>query len=243
MRRIKIGQILLFSLLCATLAQAQAAPPAQTKPPAGHLRVWHFASNLKGQVSVSLVGGAPRPTILARALMLSDVMNYSEIPPGRYKLTVRASEKDFNVTEASPELIPAVEIVVVDKTFQTVILQNDANTTKVFLVNDSPTGAGIPRGSKRLRIFNFAPGQDASLRTAPKNDIIAAPLNAGMSEHLFPNNPGSLTLVMSNKLKNGREAHQSVEANFTAVDSISALVMLDRYGRLTFQSVEDAKSE
>jgi hypothetical protein len=189
------------------------------------------------------MGGAPKPTILARALTLSDIMNYRAVPVGRYKLTVRAAASDFSVTEASLEILPAVDIIVGDKTFQTVILQDDGKTPKVFLVNDTTVGTGIPPGGKRLRIFDFAPGQDASLKTAPKNDIIAAHLTPGMSEHLFSGNPGILMLVMSNKLSNGHEAEQYVEANFTAVDSISALIMFDRYGRLAILAMEDGKSD
>lgn len=237
MHRIKLGQILILGLCCSALAEAQQTPPM------GHVRVWHFAPSLKTQVSISLVGGGPKPTILARALVLSDIMNYRDVPVGRYKLTVRAAEKDFGVNNATPEILPAVEITVSDKTFQTVILQDNARAPKIFLVNDTTMGSGIPRGGKRLRIFNFAPGQDASIRTAPKNDVIAAHLPAGMSEHLFPDNPGALMLVMSNKLANGHEAEQTVQANFTTADSISALVMLDRYGRLTFQALEDGKSD
>jgi hypothetical protein len=170
-------------------------------------------------------------------------MNYRDVAVGRYRLTVRAAAADFSVTDASPEILPTADIIVDDNTFQTVILQDDNKAPKIYLVNDTTIGTGIPRGAKRLRIFNFAPGQDASLKTSPKNDIIAAHLAPGMSEHRFSDNPGSLMLTMSNKLMNGHEAEQSVEANFTGVDSISALVMFDRYGRLTFQAIEDAKSD
>jgi hypothetical protein len=48
---------------------------------------------------------------------------------------------------------------------------------------------------------------------------------------------------MSNKLRNGHEAEQSVEINFSSVDSISALIMLDPYGRLSLRAFDDAKAD
>jgi hypothetical protein len=243
MLRIRWTYKLIVSLGCFVVVAAQQPVSAQKNPPLGYIRIWHFAPSLKAQVSISLVGGgSSRPIILARRAALSDVMNYRDVPVGQYKLMVRAAASDLSVTDASPEVLPAVNITVGDKTFQTIILQDQGATAKIFLANDTISGAGIPRGGKRLRIFNFAAGQDATLKISPSNEVIAAPVAAGMSEHVFPNNPGTLMLVMSNKLKNGFEAEQYLEADFTSIDSISALIMFDRYGRLTVLVRPDGKT-
>lgn len=205
----------------------------------GHIRIWHFASALKVPVSVSMAGGASQSVILARALTLSDMINYREVPVGQYKLAVRAAAKDLGAAEGSPELISPVQISVTQDSFQTIILQDQGTTVRVLLAND--TESITPRGGRRLRIFNFAVGRDASLKISPSNQIIAARIPPGMSEHIFQDNPGSVMLVMSNRLPNGHEAEQPVEANFRSVDSISAVVMLDRYSRLTFVVLEDGK--
>lgn len=244
MLRIKWSYTLILCVSWYAIAEAQQPASAQKKPPLGYLRVWHFAPSLKTPISVSLAGGGySGPIILARKVTPSDIMNYRDVPVGQYKLTVRAAASDLNVTEASPEVLPPVNIAVGDKSFQTIILQDQGAAAKIFLANDTTTGTGIPLGGKRLRIFNFAAGQDAALKTSPNNEVIEAHVVAGMSEHVFPTNPGSLMLMMSNKLSNGQEADQYVEANFAAVDSISALIMLDRYGRLTILAKEDGKTD
>ncbi len=246
MHPIKFALTVVLVVGCSLLSKAQqnAEGASVQKPPLGHVRVWHFAPSIKTQVSISLTGGGmPKPTILARALTLSDIMNYRDVPVGRYRVTVRAAAQDFSVTEASPEILQPVDIIVGDKTFQTLLLQDAGRTPKIFLVNDTITGANIPRGGKRLRIFNFAAGPVASLRTLPDNQIISEHVGLGSSEHIFPNNPGAMTVVMSNKLPNGHEAQQPMQLDFNRVDSISAVLMFDRYGRLTFQAIEDAKAD
>src|SRR3954469_23911837 len=92
-------KILALSLivLAASSANVPAQAPAEAqtrKPPMGYIRVWHFAPSMKRKVSVSLVGATPRPVILARALVPSDMLSYRELPPGQYKLSVRAAADD-----------------------------------------------------------------------------------------------------------------------------------------------------
>lgn len=151
--------------------------------------------------------------------MPSDILNYREVAPGQYKLSVRLSSDDLGVSEKNPEVLPPVNVVVPDKSFQTIILQDDAGRPKILVANDAVVGTDVPKGAKRLRIFDFASGFDAALKTSPSNEIISAHVPAGFSEHVFSSNPGSVLLVMSNKLRNGHEAEQSVEINFSSVDS------------------------
>ncbi len=207
----------------------------------GYVRVWHFAGSIKNKVSVSLSGSSP--VILGRAIVPSDLLNYREVPPGQYRLSVRASANDLSVTDKDREVLPPVNIAVPDRGFQTVILEDSATGPKTVVINDSTVGTDVPRGGRRLRIFNFAAGQTVSLKTTPSGEVISSQVPPGFSEHFFPSNPGVLMLVMSNKLRNGHEAEQTVEANFRSVDSISALIMFDPYGRLTLRNVEDAKAD
>jgi Domain of unknown function (DUF4397) len=235
---------ILLVCCCASAISAQQSPPAiepTPKPPMGHVRVWHFAPSFKPKVSISLEG--PGKAILARAMTPGQLMSYREVSPGNFKVAVRAATNDLMINDKDPEIIPAVSVAVADKTFQTLILQEGGKTPKILLVNDNTNGTGIPPGGKRLRIFNFATGQDASLKTVPGNEVIAANLTPGVSQHLFSNNPGALTLVMTNKLASGHNAEQHVELNFTSADSISVLVMFDPYGRLAMRSEEDGKIE
>jgi hypothetical protein len=237
MRRIKL---IVPIILCLLVSAESRVDSAIQKAPAGYIRIWHFAPSLKIPLSVSLVGsGAPQPVVLARALQLSDMINYREVPVGQYKLSVRATTKDVAVSETSPEVVSPVQISVAQNSFQTIILQDQGLIPRVLLASDKEPKS--PVGTKKLRIFNFAPGYDASLKISPSNEIIAAHIATGMSEHVFRDNPRSVTVVLSNKLKNGHEAEQPVEANFASVDSISAVVMLDRYGRLTFVALEDGR--
>lgn len=237
-----IAAILILGF-CASLILAQQAPPVNEppskRPPMGYVRVWHFASTLKPKVALSLEG--PSKAILARAMTPGQNMNYREVSPGTYKVKIRAARADLDVNDKDPELIPAVALTVADKTFQTLILQDDGSAPKILAINDTTVGSGIPRGGKRLRIFHFAAGQDASLTVTPTNEVIAAHLTPGISQHLFSNNPGTLMLVMSNKLVNGHNAEQAVELNFASTDSISAIVMFDPYGRLAIRCEEDAR--
>ncbi|HEY4282169.1 MAG TPA: hypothetical protein VGM62_03825 [Chthoniobacterales bacterium] len=205
--------------------------------------MWQFASTLKNKVSVSLVGGGfSNPLILGRAMSASDIIQYRAVPVGQYKLEIRAAAADMGVSNASPEVLPPVSVAVGAQTFQTILFQDVGSTPKIFLANDSIAGTGVPKGGKRLRIFNFAPNQDASLKTSPSNEVISAHVPPGMSEHVFPSNPGMSMLVMSNKLKNGFSAEQSIEIDFRSVDSISILISFDKYGRLALAAMEDAKN-
>ena len=248
MRLTDITPLILSLWICAEI-HAQAAPTAAPTravvrhQPTGYIRVWHFAPNLKTPVSVSLSGGgSPKPLILARALMRSDIMNYREVPVGQLKLSVRQGASDFSVSDANPEVLLPVTITVEDNSYQTIILQDEGRSTKLLVSKDN-TGTDVPHGGKRLRIFNFAPGRDASLRIVPKNEVISAHVPTGLSQHIFPSNPGSLTLIMSNKLPNGYEAEQNIDADFSRADSISALLLIDKYGRLELQARQDAKTD
>jgi hypothetical protein len=201
--------------------------------------VWHFAASIQPRLAVSLTAGEGQQVILSRSLALGKLMSYREVPPGQYKLAVRSATVEQSVKPAGPELIPSVTVAVANRSFQTIFLQDQTNGPKTFVVNDGTVGTGIPRGGKRLRIFDFAPGQQASLKTA--NEVIAPTVVPGRAEHIFPNNPGVLTIFMSNKVANGHEAQQSMEFDFNRCDSISAVLTFDRYGRLIFEAAEDAR--
>jgi hypothetical protein len=237
-----ISVTVLGSLALRPLAAQAQETATSKKPPAGYVRVWHFAPSIKTKISVSLAGPGS-PAILGRAMVPSNLLNYREVPPGQYKLSVRTSADDLSVSEKNPEVLPPVSITVLDKSFQTIILQDDAGRPKILVANDSVIGTNVPKGAKRLRIFDFASGFDAALKSSPSNEVISAHVPAGFSEHIFPGNPGAMMLVMSNKLRNGHEAEQPVETNFNSVDSISALIMLDPYGRLSLRVFDDAKAD
>src|ERR1043166_8367326 len=100
MRQIRFAQLFLLLCSCVTVqAQQPTVPSSGRKQPVGHIRVWHFATNLKAPVSVSLVGaGSPKPVILARALKLADIMNYRDVPIGQLKVSVRAGAGDYSVS-------------------------------------------------------------------------------------------------------------------------------------------------
>ena len=152
-RRVYAPTKLAYALvLCAALYAAtfcERVTGAQ-KPPAGYLRIWHFAPSLKAPVSVSLVGGGlSHPLILTRAFTPLNVMSYRDVPPGQYKLQVRAANKELGVSDADPEMLAPVTVTVGDGTFQTVLLQDQGSSAKIFLSNDATVGTGIPPGAKR----------------------------------------------------------------------------------------------
>jgi hypothetical protein len=238
-------------LFCARL---HGQPPAENSPTppnnvpekreaAGYLRVWNFANSLRPPIAVSLVGGPISPVILSRTTQLSYLASYRSVAPGRYKLDVRPGQTDQKAGGApvatGKELMPPVAIEVADRTFQTIIFQDQAGKPQVAILNDSTSG--IPKGGKRLRVLGFTVAQNASLRA--NNQVIAEHILGGLTQQVFPAKPGSMTLTLSNKLANGHEAQQSSELDFNRVDSITAVVMLDRYGRLTLITVEDGRAD
>jgi hypothetical protein len=194
-------------------------------------------SSIKGEVAVSLSGG--QPVILSRSLRVGQLASYREVPPGQYKISIRTAATDLNADPTGQEILPSFAINVVNKSFQTIILQDQVPGNRVWVSDDGMTGAGIPQGGKRLRIYDFAPGQQASLKIA--DQVLAANIGLGSSQHLFPTNPGVIQIVMVNKLANGHEAQQPMEFDFNRCDSISAVLMFDRYGRLTFETAQDAR--
>jgi hypothetical protein len=206
----------------------------------GYIRVWHFAASIKTPIAVSLVVGNGPPLILGRSMVAGRLASYRDVPPGRYKSAIRASAADQGANISAPELLPPAVIDVADRTFQTILIQ-DGGGPKVSVLNDGTIGGSLPKGGKRMRIFNFAPGQAVSLKVLPSEEIISSSVPAGASQHIFPSNPGKLTTVMSNKLRNGHEAQQYLELDFSRCDSISIVIMLDRYDRLTFEAAEDTK--
>jgi len=235
--------IILCGAICTAVGDAPKMRAAQ-KPPAGYLRIWHFAPSLRTPISLSLTGAgasASSPLILMRTIIPSNVTNYREVPPGQYQLHVRAASKDLNITEADPEVLPPVTISVGNGTFQTIVLQDQGNSAKLLLSTDTTAGTGLPIGAKRLRIFNFAPGQMISLKTIPQNEIVSSSVPSGVSEHIFASDPGTTNLVMTTKLRNGQDSEQNAEISFKAVDSMSALIIYDRYGRLSLIVQNDAK--
>jgi hypothetical protein len=179
--------------------------------------------------------------ILSRSLGVGRLASYREVPPGQYKISIRAAAADLKADPSGPEILPTFELNVVNKSFQTVILQDQVPGNKVWVSDDGTSGAGIPQGGKRLRIYDFAPGQQASLKIA--DQVLAANIGLGSSQHIFPTNPGTVQIVMVSKLANGHEAQQPMEFDFNRCDSISAVLMFDRYGRLTFQTAQDAKPQ
>ena len=233
-----------LNLVSFVLAQSPSPSPTPLPPhpPVGYMRVWDLASSLKQAVSISLAGGK-QPCILSRALKSGQLTSYRELPVGTFKINVRTASKDLSISESEPTLIPPAAVAVADRSFQTLVLQDDVKAPKVFLINDSTIGTGLASGSKRLRIFNFAPGQSVSLKTMPRGELIAERLATGMSQHIFSASPGSVTLVMSNRLPNGHDAEQNIELNFASADSISAVIMIDPYSRLTLAAFEDATIE
>ncbi len=233
-----LGSYLFGALQASGQEPSRNSSPA-AKRPTGYVRVWNFMSSIKGEVAVSLVGG--EPVILSRSLAAGRLAGYREVPPGQYRISIHAAAVDPRAKPSGQELLPSSVVTVTNGSFQTIILQDQVGPNKVSVANDRTTGAGIPPGGKRLRIFDFAPGQQVSLKTS--NEVLAANISLGSSQHIFSTNPGLLNIVMSNKLPNGHEAEQPMDFDFNRCDSISAILMFDRYGRLTLEVAEDAKAE
>ena len=166
--------------------------------------------------------------IIARSLEIGRLASYRDVRPGSYQLSVYVASADQNMKPSGPELTPRIQITVADHTFQTIVLQDLASGPKAVVFNDGTVGAGVPPGGKRLRMFNFAANQDASLKSLPNKEPIFPRVSPGSSQYMFSKNPGAMTVIMSNKLPNGHEAQQTAQLDFNRTDSITAVLMFDQ---------------
>ena len=245
MRLINVGIILIAIGLEMSVWQedARAADPVMQKQiTESYIRLWNFSNVIKTPIFVSLVGSSGPPQVLTRSMSTGRMGNYHQIPPGPYRLSVKSSGTDLKVFPPTNDLIPTVASSATPSGFLTIILNEDQGVTKTIVVSDA-LGAGLSSTARRLRVFNFATGQNPMLKLLPDDFVLWTRVPAGLSEHVFNNNPGVKTIGMVSKLTGGREAQQLIEANFNVANAISIVVFFDRYGRLSFQGMEDAKPD